>query len=215
MKPQKFAALFVTVLVITVLAVPLVHADTILVGAPTPTNSFYGMCCGSDISAAVQFALSSNQFVTTIGVVLSGAPGTIFDFSLQNSLASPTTIFASAVIPAPLGQNTDMVNVNATLAAGTYYLVGKEEPSSPFIASGWFLSNGTLVTNAGSVTNGIWSSAPGLPWTFDTYACGASCTAPVFTVNGPGAVVPEPSTIVLFGTGLLGIVSAVRRKLFG
>lgn len=209
----KLTLLFV--LTVQVLAVPLVNADTILVGAPTPANSFYGMCCGSDISAAVQFSLSSNQFVTTIGVVLSGAAGTIFDFSLQNSLASPTTIFASAVIPAPLGQNTDMINVNATLAAGTYYLVGKEEPSSPFIATGWFLSNGTLVTDAGSVTNGIWSSRPGSPWTFDTYACGASCTAPVFAVNGQGAVVPEPSFIMLFGTGLLGVVGAVRRKLRG
>lgn len=33
------------------------------------------------------------------------------------------------------------------------------------------------------------------------------------TINGGAPGVPEPGTLVLFGTGLLGIAGALRRKL--
>src|SRR5215831_1746351 len=80
------------------LAVPLVHAD-ILVGAPNSIGSYYGMCCsGGAASAAAEFTLSTSQFVSTIDVSLWGGTSsdTIFNFSLQNSLTSPTTVYASA-----------------------------------------------------------------------------------------------------------------------
>jgi hypothetical protein len=85
--------------------------------------------------------------VTTVDLVLWSS--SIFDFSLQNSLTSPTTTFGSAVITTPTARvNTEAIAVNTMLPAGTYYLVGTKDPTSNTPVPGWFLSNGTYVTKA-------------------------------------------------------------------
>jgi hypothetical protein len=175
------------------------------------------MCCsGGDSAAAAQFSLSTGQYVSSIDVVLWGGTGSgiAFQFSLQDSLTSPTTIFASAFLATPAFQNTETLSVNATLPAGTYYLVGTEVPNSPNIASGWFLSNGTFVTNAGSVRNGIWSiNVPTGQTFFNGYECGGPCPAPTFAVNTVAATVPEPRSLSLLGgCVLLGIIAMARRR---
>jgi hypothetical protein len=159
---------------------------TVLVAAPNTSGSYYGMCCNGNDSSAGEFTLSGGEYVTTIDVVLLGS--SIYDFSLQNSLTGSITTFASAVITAPAtGPNTEAMTVNATLPAGTYYLVGTEDPASTLHAPGWYVSDGTFVTYAGTVTNGVWSSSSGPtgPFSFlSGLANGYTYDAPVFIVNG-------------------------------
>ncbi len=124
--------------------------------------------------------------MTTINVVLLGS--SIYDFSLQNSLTGSITTFARAVITAPTaGQNIQAMFVNTTLPAGTYYLVGTEDPASTLRVPGWWVSDGTFVANAGSVANGVWfsSSGPTGPWALTSGVVnGYTYDAPTFVLNG-------------------------------
>ena len=161
-----------------------------LVGAPNTTGSYYGMY-GTDFAA--EFTLSTSANVTTIDVVVLGSG--IYDFSLQNSLTGSITTFAHAVITAPnSGSNTEAMAVNATLPAGAYYLVASKDAASTQTVPGWFVSDGTYLTNAGSVANGDWySSSLAGPWTFESGLIGSiTYVAPTFTVNGT-AVAQSPA----------------------
>lgn len=51
---------------------------------------------------------------------------------------------------------------------------------------------------------------------FGTHVCvlgGRGCSSTGFAKTGPPAAVPEPGTLSLLGTGLLGLAGAVRRRL--
>ena len=166
-----------------------------LVGAPNSTGSYYGMF-GTDFAA--EFTLSTSANVTTIDVVVLGSG--IYDFSLQNSLTGSITTFAQAVITAPnSGSNTEAITVNKTLSAGTYYLVASKDAASTQTVPGWFVSDGTYLTNAGSVANGDWySSSLAGPWTFESGLMnGITYVAPTFIVNGT-AVAQSPAATPTF-----------------
>lgn len=168
-----------------------------------PARFFYfGMYSTTGVAAT--FTLANTYNVSSIDVFLrtpAATTFTTFDFSLQNALSSPGTIFASAAITVPLGASTQSLNVNQTLLAGSYYLVGvvpgyAGTPVSPGDVDGWFLSTGVYNTSAGTITS-LYSPNP----------------SPAFRVNGSAAAVPEPSTItvVLGGLVLLGFASFPRR----
>ena len=195
------------------------HADTVLLDAPNAQSFYYGMYCPSPCLAA-SFTLTGSYNVSTIDIALrtpTTTSFTTFDFSLQNSLTGPIITFAGAALTAPLGASTEVLNVNRTLLAGTYYLVGGVPgyvgtPVTPGDVDGWFLSSGIYNNAAGIVTDGVWAGN-GPAWNLISgVQNGRSFYAPAFTVHGLPAV-PEPSTIVLLATGCLGLVGygGVRR----
>ena len=189
---RKIAFTLLCCTVFMVFAAPAQTPPT-LVGAPTVGGSYYGMYPNGSNSQAAGFTLSGSAHVTTIDVVLLGdsTHNAIYDFSLQNSLTGSITPIAQATItitaPNP-GPNIETMTVNATLPAGTYYLVGTGDPASSLTVPGWYVSDGaTFITNAGSVTNGVWYSTTGSagPWTFETgFIDTYTYNAPVFTVYG-------------------------------
>ena len=179
-------------------------AGTILVGAPNPSGSYFGMY-GGDLSAA-EFTLSASEYVATIDVMLLGdsSYNAIYDFSLQNSLTGSITTFASAVLTAPnTGLNTEVMTVNATLQAGTYYLVGIDDKANTLRVPGWYVSNGTLITNSGTVVNGVWgSSSPDGPWSLlEGVENGYTYDAPTFIVNGSPAPPAATNQLTVIDTG--------------
>lgn len=81
--------------------------------------------------------------------------------------------------------------LSVNLPAGSYYLV---------------LYNGT----AASLPNLYWDENDGLSTAFSkgTGAVGSEA----FTIYGPTSVTPEPGTMLMFGTGALGLFGAFRRR---
>ena len=154
------------------------------------------MYCTSCIGA--EFTLAGSDHVSTIDVVLrtpAATSFTTFDFSL---LSSATNTIVTEALTAPLGgENTEVMNVNENLSAGTYYLVGNVPgytgtTVTPGDVDGWVLSTGIYDDAAGTVTNGV-GSFVGTTWTEFTPT---GDTTPAFTVNGsPSTPTPEPSAI--------------------
>lgn len=138
-------------------------ADALLVDAPSAGGGYYGMYCSTCTAASFTFKASYN--VSTIDIVLyrpATTSFTTFDFSLQNSLTGAITTFARAALTVSGGVSTAKMNVNATLPAGTYYLVGNvpgytKSSITPGNVDGWLLSNGKYDNAAGTVTDGVWS----------------------------------------------------------
>ena len=165
----------------------------VLLDAPSAGSSYYGMYCSTCIAAS--FTFTASHYVSTIDVVLrtpATTSFTTFDFSLQNSLTAPITTFASEALKAPLGVvSTVEMNVNKTLSAGTYYLVGNipgyfGTPVTPGDVDGWLLSTGVYNNAAGTVTNGEWAPN-GSTWILE------SGVAPAFSVNGGPRVTRVPT----------------------
>jgi len=214
MNAKELCVLFVMLLF--AVASQSANASTMLLSAPSTSGSYYGMY--SDYGIAAEFTLASPYHVSTIDVELrtpSNATITTFDFSLQNSLAGQSTIFANVGITAPLGMgSTQVMNVDQDLRAGTYYLLSiipgyVGTPATPGDVNGWFVSDGSYINPAGAVADGIWFMGNSNPnfVTGDHAVNGHTYhyTAPVFTVNGNPIAVPVPPSFYLFGTGIIGL----------
>lgn len=178
------------------------RADQILLSAPSANRSYYGMY--SPYVTAASFTLASSYDVSTIDVVLrtpASTSFTTFHFSLQDALTGPVTIFASQDLAVPLGvASTEVMYVNQTLPAGTYYLAGivpgyAGTPVTPGNVDGWLLSSGVYTQAAGTIANGVWSGNP------PAFLTGGVYVAPAFTVNG--SVVPEPTLPGLYFTNAI------------
>jgi len=193
------------------------RADVILVSAPSAGGSYYGMYCVSCVGA--EFSLTGSTHISTIDVTLftpAATSFTTFDFSL---MSSATTTIASQALTAPVGaESTEVMNVDETLAAGTYYLVGNVPgyagtTVTPGGVDGWVLSTGVYDETAGTITSGV-GNFVGTTWT--EYAPDASYTSPAFTVNGPSTtstgVSPEPSTMAMLASGVLLLVGIRSRR---
>lgn len=84
-----------------------------------------------------------------------------------------------------------------------------------------FNSRASSITFTLTNTSGTWASASnvlianagGSTAAAHIFATSATCTGACVTgFAGNGAIVPEPGTLVLFGSGLLGIAAVIRRR---
>ncbi len=190
-------------------------AAAVLVGAPTPT------CCTSWVSQAnippsgpisdfaAQFSLSSNQYVSAITIFSGGLPldtnSSTSQLDLVTSLTSTVPLYSTS-FSSPTSNMTITLPVDSTLAVGTYYL---RLEATGWV--GWWASDGSFVTAAGSVADGMWETTAGSPWVFASAAAESFDHPGVFSVLGSS--VPEPATwlMIISGLGLVGLGGAVAR----
>ena len=201
-------------LAVSIAAIPLtVHADSVdLFNTFGPGHTYN--CCeayseigatrGIDIVAmaftptttsplfAIDLAIGSNgvndQFTLDLMSSTGGLPGSILEsWSLTTTFVLCDHCFETA-----------LSTLHPVLQMGTqYWLVVL--PSSD-MNGGWFLSNSALGTTASSTDLG------------NTWTLQGNGQMGAFDVRS-AATVPEPSTLVMLGSGLLGITAAARRKL--
>jgi PEP-CTERM motif len=121
----------------------------------------------------------------------AGAPDAILD--------TLTQVGGLTTTPLPVDFTCSSCSV---LDAGTMYFLVAFQPD-PSSQSGWNLAlstTGTIYSNNNGRLTGAWNQDPNSPLA-------------AFEVNGDPAATPEPSTLVLLGTGVLGLAGMVRRKL--
>jgi PEP-CTERM motif len=173
---------------------------------------------GTGVTATVtNYSLSGNQFTFTINNTSTGSTtGTITNigFALPGDRANNYTLISSS------NSNYSIVyDLNATAGAQNFV--------SSFDLVLTDKTNGNVTFGGGSVNNGI---APGTSATFTISGDFAGLTADqiahdifarfqnvnpggsdVAAAGQPGTV-PEPMTMILFGTGLAGVAAKVRRS---
>lgn len=190
-------------------ASPANATPVILVGAPSAANAAWDTQSNVPPSGEVtvyadQFSLSSAQLVSAIDISVFGTPSnpSTFQIALVNSLTS-TAPFYSAAFNSPAAIPTTFeLPINATLAAGSYFL---RLETSGFV--GWFTSDKNVVTTAGTVDGGIWFNRNGTGWQYDAPSSDIFSGAPgVFSVLGTTTPVPETTTwqALICGSMLLG-----------
>jgi PEP-CTERM motif len=138
---------------------------------------------GGSTPTALTWTLGSSAFGNDLG---SGSGIDSFTFFASNSFGFDVYI-------------DHVTGLSAALTAGdTYWLtLGGSRDSSGSTFDGWDLNNGpaTCEFAVGGVPQG---------------GCGFGGES--FTING-GTTTPEPSSILLFGSGILGLAGILRRKL--
>jgi hypothetical protein len=147
----------------------------------------------SDAVLALEGTEDNSPMTVYIESSAGGAPNTIIDTLTQ-------------VGSIPVFPSRGLVDFTCSscslLDAGTMYFIVAVQ-GDPSTQDGWLFSP----TGTGTIYGNLLGSATG-PW----HQLPDADHFPAFEVNGTPAATPEPSTIALFGTGLLGLAGVARRK---
>jgi hypothetical protein len=199
------------------------HADTIYSQfGPGHTFISTGYLMGAVTAGTPQNQLIASPFIPTETATLTDAILAMRSGVLAFPGNNPVTVFIESSVAGAPGAIIDTLTQVGTLSstaslvdftcascsvldAGTMYFLVAYQPDSE-TSDAWNLvdltTKGTVFDNQVGSPTGPWSDDP-------------NSFLPAFEVNGTTAapgVTPEPSSLVLLGTGILGLANAARRK---
>lgn len=200
--------------------------DSVNVGA-SGTDGASWIFGGADIAGlgsvqetlATQFTLSAATQIdqVSLGVQDLNSSGLQYGVSIVSSLTGGTTLWSAL-----LEGSNPVASTSFTLPAGTYFLVAPTTPVGNANANPqftWTESAGTLSQAGGTVVNGVWADAlidgADTGWQlFSTTGPDNLINSLVFDVSGnsPVAPTPEPTTLLLFSTGLVALALLFRGR---
>jgi PEP-CTERM motif-containing protein len=198
------AGISVLVLGLIITATP-AQASAVDVGASGADGGDWAFTQSQWLGA--EFTLSGTTQINTVSLGIGDGSLTFYTVAIVDSLTGGTVEWTS---PSVNTSNPVFTPSSLTLAAGTYFLIGPTTGDG----LGWLQSGGILTQTGGTVGSGFWVSGDqGASWLPTSINNSDPLQFDITGTTGGSGVTPEPSSLFLLGTGLLGCAGFLRRKL--
>ena len=206
----RIASLSLLTICCLLLAVAPAMADTQLYTNGPYNGTITGYNTGYGWAVSDSFTVPANSSIETLSIVY-------WDPSSTDILTTEDVAFSASPLPTTGFQTYAATNTFITQNQYGYYLFQADFSFAnvPWSGAGWVTLQNACTT--GGCSDGIaaafWDVNNGPSSAYQNNGVGA-IGSESFTLNGStGPTTPEPSSILLFGSGILGLAGVLRRKL--